>query len=111
MIDRRGFLVLSAVGAAAGVAACSSPAGDGAKPDSRARTVVADMNPSETDVDLGGVKVRTWTYTGTVPAKQIRLTKGDQLRSTVTNGLPQQTTVHWHGLAIPNAMDGVPVMT
>jgi FtsP/CotA-like multicopper oxidase with cupredoxin domain len=111
MIDRRGFLALTAVGAAAGAAACSSPAGGGAKPDSRARVVVADMNPSETDVDLGGVKVRTWTYTGTVPAKEIRLTKGDQLRSTVTNGLPQQTTVHWHGLAIPNAMDGVPVLT
>src|SRR5882762_2850057 len=107
MIDRRGFLVLSAVG----VAACSSAASSGTKPDSRARTVVADMNPSETDVDLGGVKVRTWTYTGTVPAKEIRLTKGDQLRSTVTNGLPQQTIVHWHGLAIPNAMDGVPVLT
>lgn len=105
MIDRRGFLVLSAVGA---VAACSSTSTDGTKP---ARTVVADMNPSETDVDLGGVKVRTWTYTGTVPAKEIRLTKGDRLRSTVTNGLPRPTSVHWHGLAIPNGQDGVPVLT
>jgi FtsP/CotA-like multicopper oxidase with cupredoxin domain len=111
MIDRRGFLVLAAVGTAAGAAACSSGANEGTKPDSRARTVVADMNPSETDVDLGGVTVRTWTYTGSVPAKEIRLTRGDRLRSTVTNGLPQPTTVHWHGLAIPNPMDGVPVLT
>ena len=34
------------------------------------------MNAAETDVDLGGVTVRTWTYTGTVPAKEIRLSKG-----------------------------------
>lgn len=107
MIDRRGFLVLSAAGAVAGVAACSSASDGGTKP----RVVVSDMNPSETDVDLGGVKVRTWTFTGTVPAREIRLTKGDRLRSTVTNGLPQPTSVHWHGLAIPNAEDGVPVLT
>ena len=108
MIDRRGFLVLSAVGAAAGVVgACSSRAQDGTIADPGANPVVADMNPAETDVDLGGVRVRTWTYTGTVPAKEIRLAKGGQLRSTVTNGLPRETTVHWHGLAIPNAMDGV----
>jgi FtsP/CotA-like multicopper oxidase with cupredoxin domain len=107
MIDRRGFLMLSAVGAVAGVAACTSASDEVTKP----RLVVSDMNPSETDVDLGGVKVRTWTFTGTVPAKEIRLTKGDRLRSTVTNGLPQPTSVHWHGLAIPNAEDGVPVLT
>jgi FtsP/CotA-like multicopper oxidase with cupredoxin domain len=112
VIDRRGFLVLSAVGAAAGVAgACSSRAEDGTIANPGANPVVADMNPAETDVDLGGVRVPTWTYTGTVPAKEIRLAKGGQLRSTVTNGLPRETTVHWHGLAIPNAMDGVPVLT
>ncbi len=69
------------------------------------------MNAAETDVDLGGVPVRTWTYTGTVPAKEIRLRKGQELRAHVTNGVPQDTSVHWHGLAIPNAMDGVPVLT
>ena len=69
------------------------------------------MNAAETEVDLGGVSVRTWTYTGTVPAKEIRLRKGQTLRAPVTNSLPQDTSVHWHGLAIPNAMDGVPVLT
>jgi FtsP/CotA-like multicopper oxidase with cupredoxin domain len=62
-------------------------------------------------VDLGGVSVRTWTYTGSVPAKEIRLQKSGSLRSRVKNDLPQETTVHWHGLAIPNDMDGVPVLT
>jgi len=113
MIDRRGFLTMTAVGAVAGVAgACSS------KPETTtvgdppaASPVVAPMAPAETDVDLGGVTVRTWTYTGTVPAKEIRLAKGRLLEAEVRNGLPQETTVHWHGLAIPNAMDGVPVLT
>jgi len=69
------------------------------------------MTAAETDVDLGGLPVRTWTYTGTVPAREIRLRKGQELRAHVTNNLPQDTSVHWHGLAIPNAMDGVPVLT
>jgi multicopper oxidase len=109
MIDRRGFLVLSAVGAAA---ACSSPPKAETIGDPPAAfPVVVNMNPGVTDVDLGGVTVRTWTYTGTVPAKEIRVTKAGYLRAVVTNGLPKDTTVHWHGLAIPNAMDGVPVLT
>lgn len=69
------------------------------------------LNAAETDVDLGGVTVRTWTYTGTVPATEIRVRKGQTLRAPVANHLPQETSVHWHGLAIPNAMDGVPVLT
>lgn len=106
MINRRGFLALTAAGTVAGVAgACSTRTGN------TSNVVVADMNARETDVDLGGLVVRTWTYTGTVPAKEIRLRKGQTLRSDVKNDLPQETTVHWHGLAIPNGMDGVPVLT
>jgi FtsP/CotA-like multicopper oxidase with cupredoxin domain len=115
MIDRRGFLALTAVGAVTGVAgACSGRAEDTnatIKDPPAAFPVTADMTARETDVDLGGVVVRTWTYTGTVPATEIRLKKTQSLRSTVKNDLPQETTVHWHGLAIPNQMDGVPVLT
>jgi multicopper oxidase len=100
MIDRRRFLVLSAVGAAA--VACS-------RPTNGASTIA--MNPAETDIDLGGVTVRTWAYDGRVPAKEIRLPKGQTLRAALTNKLPDATTIHWHGLAIPNPMDGVPVLT
>lgn len=105
---------MSTIGAVAGVTgSCApSPAGDttvGGPPD--AGPVVVTMAPAETDVDLGGITVRTWTYTGTVPATEIRLRKGRYLEATVRNGLPQETTVHWHGLAIPNDMDGVPVLT
>lgn len=55
--------------------------------------------------------MRTWAYGGQVPAKEIRIRKGQTLRAAVTNKLPQETSVHWHGLAIPNPMDGVPVLT
>ena len=113
MIDRRGFLALSAMGAVAGVAgACSTrPEATTIADPPAAVPVEVDMTARESDVDLGGLTVRTWTYTGTVPAKEIRLQKGHLLRARVANDLPQETTVHWHGLAIPNGMDGVPVLT
>jgi len=111
MIDRRGFLVLSAIGAAGAVGACSMRSAEPAAQEGTDKAVEVALNAAETEVDLGGVSVRTWTYTGTVPAKEIRLRKGQTLRAPVTNNLPQETSVHWHGLAIVNAMDGVPVLT
>jgi multicopper oxidase len=112
MIDRRGFLVLSAIGTAAGVAgACSTKSPAPAAEEASSKPVEVALNAAESEVDLGGVTVKTWTYTGTVPAKEIRLHKGQTLRAQVANQLPQETSVHWHGLAIPNAMDGVPVLT
>jgi multicopper oxidase len=112
MIDRRRFLVLSAFGTAAGVAgACSTKSPVPAAGEASNKPVEVALNAAESEVDLGGVTVKTWTYTGTVPAKEIRLRKGQTLRAAVTNQLPQETSVHWHGLAIPNAMDGVPVLT
>lgn len=72
-------------------------------------TVGVAMIPSETSIDLGGVAVRIWAFDGSVPAKEIRLRRGQALYADVTNRLTAPTTVHWHGLAIPNPMDGVPV--
>jgi FtsP/CotA-like multicopper oxidase with cupredoxin domain len=109
-MDRRNFLALSALGAAAGaVSSCSSRRG--VEQAAGVRPVEVAFRAAESEVDLGGLAVRTWTYTGTVPATEIRLRKGQTLRVPVANTLPQETTVHWHGLAIPNAMDGVPVLT
>lgn len=102
MLDRRSFLILGATGLAT---ACTR------SPRSPADIVDVSFDAAESTVDLGGVTVRTWTYTETVPATEIRLRKGQTLRAAVTNALPQDTTVHWHGLAIPNPMDGVPVLT
>ncbi len=41
-----------------------------------------------------------------VPGPRIRITEGDRVRLRVTNRLPESTTIHWHGLIVPNAMDG-----
>src|SRR4051812_36138066 len=51
-----------------------------------------------------------WCYNGRVPGPEIRVRQGDRLRIAVTNRLAGETTVHWHGVRVPNAMDGVPHM-
>jgi FtsP/CotA-like multicopper oxidase with cupredoxin domain len=58
-----------------------------------------------------GVSVDAWTYDGGLPGPLIRVRVGDRLVVHFTNTLPQATTIHWHGLRIPNAMDGVPDVT
>lgn len=60
---------------------------------------------------LDGVTVTAYTYNGTVPGPMIRVTDGDQVRIVVKNELPAPTTIHWHGVEVPNAMDGVPGVT
>jgi FtsP/CotA-like multicopper oxidase with cupredoxin domain len=60
---------------------------------------------------LDNVAVTAYTYNGTVPGPMIRVTEGDPVRIMVKNELPDATTVHWHGVEVPNAMDGVPGVT
>jgi FtsP/CotA-like multicopper oxidase with cupredoxin domain len=60
---------------------------------------------------LDGTTITAFTYNGTVPGPMIRVTEGDQVRIVVKNELPDATTVHWHGVEVPNAMDGVPGVT
>ncbi len=67
-----------------------------------ARTALIGENRPETDV---------WTYSGTVPGPAFRLKQGQPVRITVENRLDEDTTVHWHGIRLPNAMDGVPGLT
>lgn len=55
--------------------------------------------------------VDVWTYDGSVPGPTLRLRQGEPVRIIVENGLDQDTTVHWHGIRLPNAMDGVPGLT
>jgi FtsP/CotA-like multicopper oxidase with cupredoxin domain len=52
-----------------------------------------------------------WTYGDTVPGPEIRVRQGDRLRVEIENRLPQATTIHWHGVRVPNPMDGVPHLT
>jgi FtsP/CotA-like multicopper oxidase with cupredoxin domain len=52
-----------------------------------------------------------WAYNGSVPGPELRLKQGQNLRVEVENALGVGTTIHWHGVRLPNAMDGVPNLT
>lgn len=75
------------------------------------RTVQRVLRATAATVDLGGRQVTTWTYDGRLPAEPLRVAAGDVLRVGLVNELPEPTTVHWHGLALRNDMDGVPDLT
>lgn len=60
---------------------------------------------------MDGVSVTALTYNGTVPGPSIQVTEGDRVRVVVKNEMDDPTTVHFHGVELPNAMDGVPDVT
>jgi multicopper oxidase len=119
-LTRRGFI---AAGIASGfaVAACSQnpqplsseakmrsaiKAAEAARPHS-GRSMTATLTAQQTDVDLGGVTARTLAFGSTIPGPLIRANVGDELAITVQNRLTAPTSVHWHGIALRNDMDGV----
>jgi len=51
-------------------------------------------------------QVMAYAFNRQVPGPRLRITEGDRVRINVTNNLPETTSVHWHGLIVPNAMDG-----
>ena len=54
-----------------------------------------------------GTVATCWGYNGSTPGPTIEAVEGDRVRIFVTNALGEHTTVHWHGLILPNGMDGV----
>lgn len=58
-----------------------------------------------------GKTVDAWTYNGTVPGPTLRVDVGDKVRVVLNNQLPESTVIHWHGIDIPNDMDGVSDIT
>src|SRR5687767_5031756 len=104
--SRRRLLVAASAGAAAPLFSVAAPAGSAAVEHrivagrNRAR-IVPEPHP-ETDV---------WCYGAGVPGPEIRVRQGTRLRVDVHNRLDVETTVHWHGIRLPNAMDGVPHLT
>lgn len=62
-------------------------------------------------LDEAGIKTRFWAYNGSVPGPMLRFRKGERVRVEVDNALPTPTAVHWHGVRVPNDMDGVPFVT
>ena len=55
---------------------------------------------------LPGVTVDAYAFNGQIPGPKLRFRQGDRVRINVRNHLPETTTVHWHGLILPNIMDG-----
>jgi len=81
--------------------------------------VAPDQDPAPEVVDISltaavtqvanpddGSLVERWAYNATVPGPLIRVREGERLRVHFTNQLPEPTTIHWHGLEVPAAMDG-----
>lgn len=127
LVSRRSFLAGSLLAGAGALTACSgsgaatgSPVGASSdlvrrleqERRSPGQTVVsAQLTPRPVDVDLGGRVVSTWGYDQQLPGPLVRAQAGDRLQITVDNQLPQETSVHWHGIAMSNDMDGVPGLT
>ncbi|WP_329386266.1 multicopper oxidase family protein [Streptomyces sp. NBC_01351] len=70
------------------------------------------VTATATPLDLGGGHVfRSWAYGDKLPGQEVRATAGGTLSLTLANNLPEATSLHWHGLALRNDMDGVPGLT
>ena len=128
-------LMLATAAALCGCAAGAGPSrmmevepppsnGRPAQPDGWDRAVTLqtprDLDPTpnvvEFDLDaqvggqtfLPGTTTPAWTYNGTVPGPLIRAHVGDHLIVALHEHLPEDSTVHWHGIRLPSTMDGVP---
>jgi len=91
-------------------AASALPAPVWAKPDSKGTVLAA----TPADVSIVGEAyppTRVWSYNGKVPGPLLRCRQGETLRFHLENALDEATTIHSHGLRLPNAMDGVPFLT
>ena len=120
----RGTVGLAGVAALGSLASCSGSVGSVVGPGADAvtaaeaarrktggRLVTARLTPLPVTLDLGGRTVTTWAYGDTAPGPLLRADAGDVLRVEVDNQLPVATSVHWHGIALRNDMDGVPGIT
>jgi FtsP/CotA-like multicopper oxidase with cupredoxin domain len=100
-MDRRGFL-------ASGAALALSPRFSFSRENpTRLRLAAARQSL----VGTAHPATDVWAYNGTVPGPVLRYRQGERLRIEVENALDADTTVHWHGIRLPNAMDGVPHLT
>ncbi len=109
-VRRRHFLQAAA---ACALAALSRPALGVQRPAGPAGLATL-LRPGPARVRMVGdefPETKVWTYNGVEPGPVLRLRQGVPFRATVENRLGENTTVHWHGIRLPNAMDGVPGIT
>ena len=75
-------------------------------------TKVFELVCAETQWEVEPTNImNAMTYNGILPGPVIRVTEGDNVRVNVRNEMPQSTSVHWHGVLLPNNQDGVPYIT
>ncbi|MCB0340059.1 MAG: multicopper oxidase domain-containing protein, partial [Bdellovibrionales bacterium] len=77
----------------------------------RADTVELTLNISKKSVQFEGKSVEALCINDSIPAPTLRFTEGDDLIIHVKNNLSENSSIHWHGILLPNEMDGVPYMT
>jgi FtsP/CotA-like multicopper oxidase with cupredoxin domain len=82
--------------------------GTAAEPDPVRLTPAAGRAPLVGD---GQPDTAVWSYNGSVPGPVLRFRQGEPVRVVLENRLEEDTTIHWHGIRLPNAMDGVPGLT
>jgi len=75
-----------------------------------AKTFHLVAEPVEREI-APGMTANLWGYNGQSPGPTIECVEGDRVRIYVTNKLPEITTIHWHGVRLPNGMDGVAGLT
>lgn len=125
-LARRQFLILAAAGGASvALGACGTgPRAKVVRPNDpavaaadrgrtrSARTPIAlTLTAAPTTIDLAGRLVNTWAYSDRGGLPELRVRKNDVIEANLVNRLPEATTIHWHGIAIRNDMDGVPDLT
>jgi FtsP/CotA-like multicopper oxidase with cupredoxin domain len=76
-----------------------------------AKTVEYELHLREEIVNYTGRDVRALTVNNSLPAPTLEFTEGDDAKITVVNHLKENSSVHWHGLLVPNDQDGVPGVT
>ena len=117
---RVGFLALAAALALAlALGGCGGsgpsfigPSGGQATPLAGGAVRAYDLTAAPATVELGpGVKVQAWAYNGVTPGPLLTAEVGDLLVVRLHNHLPAGTTIHWHGLDVPNGQDGVAGVT
>ncbi len=107
-VTRRAFIRESA--AAGAWVAATAAIGARSRLDRPVKEFVLTAREGDVQVNRSG-SWRTWTYNGQVPGPEIRVHEGDLVRVLVRNELSQPTSIHWHGVPVPNNMDGVPDLT
>lgn len=111
MVSRRQFLAGSAALGAAGLTTFAMPQARNLFLPPKTNYV---LKAQQTEWSFGGHftnAAKTYSYNANQPVPLIRMKQGQPFRAVLQNHLNEPTTIHWHGIRLPNAMDGVPYLT